>query len=104
MELTIFTKKRTTKEGKTFNTYFSTLTRKDGEEVSVSVKFKEVCGAPDPENCPLNILVTKEDCNLATKDYTNNDGLIATSRTLWVNKWEIGSPYVDHSLDDFDFS
>lgn len=105
MKLTIFAKKRTTKEGKTFYTYLSTMTRKDGTELTTSVKFRDDCGSPKPENCPVNIIVNKENANLSTRTYTREDnGELAMSYTLWVSAWELdtANPFVDHSLDEFD--
>ena len=103
MEITIYSKKRTTAEGKTFFSYLSTLTRKDGTKQMVSVKFRDDAGNPKPENCPMNIKFNKCDANMATKEFTREDtGEIGTSYTLWVSRWEQGSPFVDHSLDDFE--
>ena len=104
MQLTIFAKKRTTKEGKSFNTYFTKMKKKDGEEVTTEVKFREECGAP--QECPCNIVVEKEDANFSEKavKYTDKDGVEqdAVRKQLWVSKWTQGEEYVDHSLDDFE--
>lgn len=103
MEITIYSKKRTTSEGKTFFSYISTLTRKDGTKQIVSVKFRDECGAPKPEKCPFNIKFEKKDANLARSAFVREDsGEIDTFYTLWVSRWEPGSPFVDHSLDDFE--
>lgn len=103
MELSIFAKKRNTKEGKIFYSYLTTMTKKDGTELTVSVKFRDECGAPKPESCPVNIVVEKNDANLASKDFTNEEsGETGKLYTLWVSNWAEGSPYVDHSLDDFE--
>lgn len=105
MKLTLFAKKRTNKEGKHFYTYLSKLTKKDGNEITVSVKFRESCGSPKGDECPCNILVTKKDCNLSENTYVLEDtGEIATSYTLWVNNWTMGEKYEDDSLNDFDFN
>lgn len=103
MNLTVFAKSKTTKEGKPFNTYFSKLTKKDGTEVSVELKFREECGAP--KNFPCNIIVDKQDANLVEKEITyEKDGeeKEALQRRMWISKWTDGEPYVDHSLDDFE--
>lgn len=103
MELTIYAKKRTTHEGKTFYSYLSTLTRKDGTELTVSVKFRDSAGSQKPENCPMNIVFDKCDANLSSKKFIREDtGEPGTSHTLWVSKWNEGSPFVDTSLDDFE--
>lgn len=108
MKLVIFAKNRTTKDGKkNFYSYFTKLTRKDGEEITTSVKFREECGAPDGKKCPMNIIVNKSDCNFVEKGitYTDDDGLTkdGIDRTLWISNWSVGEPYVDESLDGFNF-
>lgn len=104
MELTIFAKKRETKEGKGFYSYITTLKKKSGETITASVKFREECGNPKADQCPMNIIVEKADANLATKVIgTNHDtGEALLGHSLWVSKWKPGSKYVDHSLDDFE--
>lgn len=103
MELTVFSKKKSTKEGKPFLTYFAKMTKKDGTELTTEVKFREECGAP--KECPCNIIVEKQDANLVEKPITyEKDGeeKDAIQRRLWVSAWVDGEPYVDHSLDDFE--
>lgn len=103
MEITIYAKKRTTKEGKSFYSYLSNLTRKDGTKLTVSVRFRDECGNPKPENCPMSIKFDKRDANLSTHKFVNFEtGEVGTSNTLWVSSWEPGTPFVDHSLDDFE--
>lgn len=106
MELVIFGKKRTSKDGRDFATYFTKLTKKSGETITTSVKFREECGAPSLKDCPMNIVVDKSKANFVEKGitYTDADGAEheAIDRTLWVSEWTEGAPYVDTSLDDFD--
>ena len=104
MQLTIFAKKGTSKEGKNFIIYLGRLVnRNTGEEVNVRVKFREDCGQPKGDLCPMNIIVNKEDANMVTSTYVVEDtGEERTRRTLWVSKWYEGPAYVDHSLDDYD--
>lgn len=102
MEITVFAKKRNTKDGRIFWSYLSTLTKKDGERVTVSVKFREECGSPTPEDCPMNIIFEKHEGNMSSRDFVREDtGEFFTSYTLWLSDWKEGSPYEDHSLDDF---
>lgn len=101
MEITIFAKKRLNKEGKTFITYLSTLTKKSGEKTTVSVKFKDTCTAPKPEDCPMNIVVEKQDANLASRSFVNQQGDAAVAYTLWVSAWSLGGEFVDTSLDEY---
>ena len=102
MELTIFAKQRTSKDGRPFTTYLTTLTKKDGSTQTVAVKFREECGAPKADHCPMNIVTDKGACNLAAKGYVNDQGDAGTSFTLWVSKGEEGEPYRDTSLDEYD--
>ena len=103
MEITIYAKKRTTNEGKSFFSYLSILTRKDGTKQTVSVKFRDECGSPKPEKCPMNIKFDKGNANMTTREFTREDtGEVVKSYTLWVSEWEQGAPFVDHSLDDFE--
>lgn len=100
MEITIYAKKRHSAEGKTFYNYLSTLTRKDGTKQSVTVKFKDECGAPRPENCPMIIRFEREDANLSSRKYMR-DGESGVTYTLWISKWVQTGEYIDHSLDEF---
>lgn len=103
MEFAIFAKARQTKEGKKFTSYISKFTKKSGEIVPVSVRFREECGSPRAEDCPMNIKVNKNDANMVVSDYVREDtGEVGTSYKLWVSAWEPGAPFVDTSLDDFD--
>lgn len=103
MEIAIFAKKRNGKDGKSFYSYLSTLPRKDGTTQTVAVKFRDEAGHPKPENCPMNILIDKENANIAKQSFVYEDtGEAGTSYTLWVSAWREGRPYVDTSLDEFD--
>ena len=110
MELAVFAKKLTTKEGKSFYKYSTTLKRRNEsgeiEEVKTAVKFREDCGAPKGENCPINIIVDKADCGYTEKIKTYTDEETGEEKDflqkeLWVRDWKEGSPYVDHSMDEF---
>lgn len=106
MELTIYAKKRTSKEGNKFYTYFTALTKKNGEQLTTEVKFREECGAPSGDKCPMNIVVDKNDCNYSerTVEYKTKEGEDGTTtrRRLWVSKWSEGAPYIDTSMDEFE--
>lgn len=104
MEITVFAKKRKTKEGKAFTSYLTKMVRKStGETVTASVKFREECGSPKLESCPCNIIVDKKNANMSSQEYVREDtGEAAISYTLWVSAWEKGSDYIDKSLDDFE--
>lgn len=104
MKVTVFGKKKTSKDGKSFVAYVAKLNRKDGSTLTASVKFREDCGAPRLEDCPVNIEFDKASANLATRTYVREDtGEEGTSYTLWVSNWkESEEVYMDHSLDDFE--
>ena len=114
MQLNIFHKKGTSKDGRTFPIYLSTATKRDGTQISLNVKFREDAGAPDPKDCPCIIEFDKSAANLVTKDIivededgekgylTDENGEVKKRNTLWVSKWTMVGPYIDHSLDDFE--
>lgn len=103
MEITIFAKKRQTQDGrKSFYTYLTTLTKKDGSPVTCAVKFTGDAEQPDPLSCPQNIIVNTKDCNMSKEDYTDKNGEKHTAFRLWVKRYEPGSEYVDHSMDEFE--
>ena len=112
MKLNIFGKKGTSKDGRAFPIYLSTLTKKDGSEIKVSVKFRQDAKQPELSECPCIIEVDKKNANLTVKDikdpetgeylYDEASGEVKTSKTLWVSAWKMVGPYVDHSLDDFE--
>lgn len=101
MRITVFAKRRTTKEGKKFFAYLTTLTRKDGSTVNASVRFQS---PPSPEDCPLNIDIDRVNANLATKCATSaKTGESTKYYTLWVKNWQPSAEvWRDKSLDDFD--
>lgn len=104
MQIAIFAKKRTTREGKTFYQFLTTLEKKDGTTETMRVAFRDVDGnaIPKPESCPRNIIVERENANIATSKYTDNEtGEVKARKTLWVTHWEAGEAYVDHSLDEY---
>jgi len=103
MEIAIFAKNRTTKEGKKFISYLSRLTKKDGSEIPVTVKFRDdSCRPVPPEDCPCMIVVEKDKASLSSKKFESEDGQTGIGYTLWVGAWGYGGEFVDHSLDDFE--
>ncbi len=107
MKALIFAKKRKTQEGKEFYGYIATISKKDGTDETIGCKFKEECGAPKPDACPLYIEFEKEDGNIAKKSETvvNEIGeeTKVERKTLWISKYIISDEkYVDTSLDDYE--
>lgn len=102
-QITIFSKKRTTDEGRTFYTYTGRIKRKDGTEQTVEIKFRESCGKPDGVKCPMNIIVNKDNCSMSQRQITiEKTGEVKTVYKMWVSDWSEGESYVDHSMDDYD--
>ena len=103
MKVTVFAKNRKTQDGRRFVSYIGKLAKKDGTEVTASIKFREDCGAPKVEDCPMIIEFAKENANMSERKYTDSKtGEERTGFELWVSEW-IVSPekYEDHSLDEF---
>ena len=101
MQITIYSKKRNTKEGKVFYTYMTKLRKTNGTEITSSVKFRDECGAPRADQCPMNIIVDKNDCNFNSKTIINANDEQRIVNTLWVSKWIQGEPFIDRSMDEF---
>lgn len=102
MEIALFAKKITMKNGKTFYKFLSSLTNKNGETQGVRVMFASGCVAPKPSDCPMNIIIEKGDCNLSKKRYVDKNNFEKIAYTLWVDEYSLGSPYEDNSMDDYD--
>lgn len=105
MEITLYAKRRTTADGKkSFFSFLTTLTKKDGTPLTCSVRFTGNDNSePDPDECPMNIIIEKGDCNLSSEKYTDNKtGEVRDSFRLWVKKWSPGSPWRDTSMDEFE--
>jgi hypothetical protein len=101
MEVTIFAKSHTTKEGKKFYTFCTTLTAKDGTKYYTTVKFREGCSI-SANDCPKNIIIKKENANFTHKKHINKDsGKEYTEHILWISAFENGSEWVDTSMDEF---
>lgn len=102
MEIVVFAKKGTTKDGRTFYRYIGRLTRKStGEVVTVAVKFRADCGAPDPHACPRVISFDKSAANYNEKTIERDDGSSVLSREMWISAWTDKGEFVDTSMDDF---
>ena len=105
MQITVFAKKMTSKDGRSFNRYLTKLTKKDGSEVTCNVKFREACGEPK-DNCPCNIVFDKSNANFSEKvqkytDAETGEEKETVSKTLWINAWQFGEAYIDTSMEEF---
>lgn len=102
MQITIYAKKRTSKDGRSFYNFLTRLTnQKTMETITPQVRFNEG-EAPKPEDCPINIVVPKGSSSLSTRTFTDRNGGQGIGYTLFVKEWQAGDPYVDHSMDDFE--
>lgn len=112
MKLNVFKKVGKAQDGREFPIYLSTLSKKDGSEIKVAVKFRQDAPQFDGSKCPCVIDVDKKKASLAVKnlfDSATGDPLVDVetgelkkSKTLWVSDWTYIGPYEDHSLDDFE--
>lgn len=104
MLVTVFARKKKSREGKEFTAYSGRLTNKSGEQINVSIRFRQECGSPKAADCPLNIEFDKADANLVQETYVREDtGEDATAYKLWIQAWkESEIVYRDTSLDDFE--
>lgn len=98
-------------QGKKFPAYTGRLIKKDGTELTVTVKFRQECGGPDLKDCPCQIEFPRQSANLVIKTlrdpegqplYNEETGELKTSKTLWIAQWRMVGPYIDHSLDEFE--
>ena len=99
MKITVFAKNAHNNEGKTFTSYSGRMVNRDGEVISMGIKFKQPCQGPRKEDCPCNIEFDRSAANLQTRYDEESD---RTYKTLWIEKYTLGEEYIDHSLDDFD--
>ena len=103
MQAIIYAKKKTTKDGKAFYIYLTTLNnKKTGEAVKMRVRFRQECGQPDPHTCPRIIKFSRHDANVSAAAYQTDEGETRISQTLWIAKWNDAGEYVDESLNDFE--
>lgn len=105
MLLNVFAKKRMGKDGKVFYNFLSTLTKKNGEQETVQLKFREDAGIPNASKCPMTIEVEKSKANLTKKMVTvekNGEEKEIEQRTLWISEYEYKGDYVDTSLDEYE--
>ena len=101
MKLNIFGKQRTTRDGKTFTSFLTTMRKVTGEEITCQAKFKKDCDTPEKLGLPRTIEVDKADCNFVQRVVETPNGEVL-SKTLWISKWCDAGEYVDHSMDEFE--
>ena len=105
MKITVFSRKAKTHDGRAFNVFVSSLTKNDGSNQYVTVRYsgKDKNKNFDSAKCPYIIEFNKEDANLATRTFTDKKtGETRKNFTLWIKDYtESPETYVDHSLDDF---
>lgn len=106
MKVTVFTKTGKKHDGTTFKKFVTTLTRKDGEKVYADVKFpNDILNeyqASTGQVITFPVVITFKG-NMSTKHTTTDDGNEYTNHYLWIKEIISVEPYVDTSLDDFNF-
>lgn len=105
MKVTLFRKQGTTKDGRKFNIFVTTLNRKDGTKQYATVKYSggDETKQFNPNKCPYIINVDKKHANIGITHWTDRNGEVREDYTLWVKDYTVSDEeYVDHSLDDFD--
>lgn len=104
MKVTLFRKQRTSKDGRKFDIFVSTLDKKDGTKQYVTVKYSggDKSKEFDSTKTPYIIIVEKTNANLQVKHWTDKNGHDREDVTLWIKDYTVSSEkYVDHSLDEF---
>lgn len=91
--ITVFGKKKTTKQGKEFMTYFT----KRGETF-YNCSFVKEC--TPPTELPCNIDLERGKCFFKEETVTGDDGREFQKKTIFVKEWKYSdTPYVDESAD-----
>ena len=94
--ITIYSKKRTDRNGKTFYIYLTKL-KMAGDEQMVEVKFK----GSSPKDFPINVDVDRKTSNLSKRKFVNRNGTEVMTNVLWIGEWTPSDDiYRDTSLDD----
>lgn len=112
MKITVYAKKRMKKDGKPFSVYLSKITNREGDEIPVTLHFKQTVSVIPPEKCPCVIEFPKTSANLSKKEkrYAKTDVVtgeqvetISIDNQLWISEYRIcENEYRDTSLDDFE--
>lgn len=102
MKCAVFAKKKTANK-KDWIEYSTRLKKKTGEEEYFRVKFNPVDIAPKTNECPINIsFVPGIDANKGDPEtFTTKDGIDVEIPVIWINRYDVGDPWVDHSLDEY---
>lgn len=108
MKTTVFVKNVKKHDGTTFKKYVTKLTKKDGSKLYTDVKF--VQGVISDYTMKTGNMVTfpcviEFDGNLSSKFYKTDDsnGTTFTNYALWINKIISTEPFIDDSLNDFEW-
>ena len=104
MKATIFSKRIKMQNGKSFYINVTSLEKKDGTKQYMKVMYsgKDKNKNFDNEVCPLIIEFDRSNANVSTQTFTDRNGEIRKSYTLWIKDYTVSDEvFVDHSLDDF---
>ena len=102
MKCTVFAKLKKANK-KEWIEYSTRLTKKTGEEEYFRVKFNPIEIAPKLNECPINIVFAAGiDANKGKPEtFTTNDGNDVEIPVIWINRYDVGDPWVDTSLDEY---
>lgn len=104
MKATIFSKRIRTNDGKSFYINVTSLDKKDGTKQYMKVMYsgKDKNKNFDNEVYPVIIEFDRKNANVSTQTYTDHNGELRKSYTLWIKDYTVSDEvFVDHSLDDF---
>ena len=74
-----------------------------GMEEYFRVKFNPKEIAPKLKEGPINIEFTPGiDANKGKPEEFEKDGELIRIPVLWINRYDVGDPWEDHSLDDYE--
>lgn len=103
MEITLFAKTAHKADGTPFTRFIGRMPKKDGSIVNVTVRAIQDIPQFSQKKCPYIIEFDKKDANMQSRTYTDKDGNVKTSYTLWLKAYkESDKKFVDHSLDEFE--
>ena len=94
MEITIFSKKTESKDGRKYNRHFARI-----NDEFYDVRFVADKGCNEPAKCPCNIVVQPGEVSVKVRKLTEGNHAGETFKTLYVYKYTEGTPFVDTSAD-----
>ena len=94
MDITIFSKKTESKDGRKYNRHFTRI-----GDTFYDVRFVADRGCKEPASCPCNITVQPGEISVKKRVLTEGKHAGETFMTIYVYKYADGNPFVDTSAD-----